>query len=99
MNTLFKYGGILYLIQLFFAMFGLYFWNLLNHSKAVKYCFFKEAEKKSKNSKLRSKITEPLASLSRPDPWMILWPGEGVVLLDLLYVSPSSACYHYGPAG
>jgi Lon-like ATP-dependent protease len=70
MNNFFaQYAGILYLVQLFFAIvIGIYFWNLLKKQQNNKMVTIRETEKETRKLKeMRSiKLTEPLSSLTRP---------------------------------
>ena len=64
-----KYGAILYLIQLVFAIIiGMYFWNLLKNQQSRRTVIVREAEKEINKLKhmRKIKLTEPLSSLTRP---------------------------------
>ncbi len=105
MNNFFiQYGGILYLIQLFFAIvIGLYFWNLLKSQQGRKTVVVKETEKETRKLKqMRSiRLTEPLSSLTRPASLDdVVGQPEGIDILR------SALCGHnpqhviiYGPPG
>ncbi|MGS0765286.1 ATP-dependent protease LonB [Syntrophomonas curvata] len=105
MNNFFiQYGGILYLIQLFFAIIiGLYFWNLLKNQQSRKTVVVKEAEKETRKLKQmrNTRLTEPLSSLTRPASLDdVVGQPEGIDILR------SALCGHnpqhviiYGPPG
>lgn len=105
MNNFFiQYGGILYLIQLFFAIIiGLYFWNLLKSQQSRKTVVVREAEKETRKLKqMRNiRLTEPLSSLTRPASLDdVVGQPEGIDILR------SALCGHnpqhviiYGPPG
>lgn len=80
-----KYGGILYLIQLFFAIvIGMYFWNLLKGQQSRKTVVIKEAEKETRKLKqMRNiRLTEPLSSLTRPATMDdVIGQSEGIDIL------------------
>ncbi|MEN6348589.1 MAG: ATP-dependent protease LonB [Syntrophomonas sp.] len=105
MNDLFvQYAGILYLIQLLFAVIiGLYFWNLLKNQQNSKTVVFKEAEKENRKLKqLRDiKLTEPLSSLTRPSRMSdVVGQAEGVdILRSALCGSNPQHVIIYGPPG
>lgn len=105
MNELFmKYGGILYLVQLFFAIvIGVYFWTLLKNQQTKKTSISREAEREiSKLRKMRNiKLSEPLASLTRPaDLNDVLGQKDGVDMLRsaLCGANPQHVII-YGPPG
>lgn len=105
MNNFFiQYGGILYLIQLFFAIIiGLYFWNLLKSQQSRKTVVVREAEKETRKLKqMRNiRLTEPLSSLTRPASLDdVVGQPQGIDILR------SALCGHnpqhviiYGPPG
>lgn len=105
MNDFFvQYGGILYLVQLFFAVvIGLYFWNLLKNQQSKKTVIVRESEKE--NSKLKQmrniKLSEPLASLTRPASLNhVVGQAEGIDMLRsaLCGANPQHVIV-YGPPG
>jgi len=105
MNNFFiQYGGILYLVQLFFAIvIGLYFWNLLKGQQSRKTVVVREAEKEtSKLKQMRSvKLTEPLSSVTRPSGLDdVVGQEEGIDLLKsaLCGANPQHIII-YGPPG
>lgn len=94
MNNFFlQYGGILYLIQLFFAVvIGLYFWNLLKNQQSRKSVFNKESEKESSKLKYLRNIhlSEPLSSLTRPSTFKeVLGQQEGIDFLRSALCGPN----------
>lgn len=99
-----KYGGILYLIQLFFAIvIGIYFWNLLKGQQSRKNVVIKEAEKETRKLKqMRNiKLTEPLSSLTRPSTMDdVVGQPEGIDILRsaLCNYNPQHVII-YGPPG
>jgi Lon-like ATP-dependent protease len=99
-----KYGGILYLIQLFFAVIiGLYFWNLLKSQQTRKTVVVKEAEKETRKLKqMRNiRLTEPLSSLTRPATMNdVVGQPEGIDILRsaLCNYNPQHVII-YGPPG
>jgi Lon-like ATP-dependent protease len=99
-----KYGYILYLIQLFFAIIiGMYFWNLLKGQQTRKTVVVKEAEKETRKLKLMRniKLTEPLSSLTRPAIMDdVVGQPEGIDLLRsaLCNYNPQHVII-YGPPG
>lgn len=99
-----KYGGILYLIQLFFAIIiGMYFWNLLKGQQSRKTVVIKEAEKETRKLKqMRNiKLTEPLSSLTRPSIMDdVVGQPEGIDILRsaLCNYNPQHVII-YGPPG
>jgi len=105
MNDFFmQYGGFLYLVQLFFGIvIGVYFWNLLKGQHGKKVVQVKASEKES--SKLRQmrnvKLTEPLASLSRPGSFSdIVGQEEGIAILRSALCGPNPQhVIIYGPPG
>jgi Lon-like ATP-dependent protease len=99
-----KYSGILYLIQLFFAVIiGLYFWNLLKNQQVRKYAYSKESDSESlKLRQLRKiKLTEPLSSLTRPtDLNDVIGQSEAVEMLRSALCGPNPQhVLIYGPPG
>lgn len=105
MNEFFiQYGGVLYLIQLFFAIvIGLYFWNLLKNQQSKKTVVVKEAEKEShKLKKMRNiKLTEPLSSLTRPSSLNdVVGQQTGIDILRSALCGPNPQhVIIYGPPG
>ncbi|HBK53722.1 ATP-dependent protease LonB [Syntrophomonas wolfei] len=105
MNEFFaQYSGILYLIQLFFAIvIGLYFWNLLKNQQSHKTVMVKESEKES--SRLRQmrniKLSEPLSSLTRPAQMDdIIGQKEAVSILRSALCGPNPQhVIIFGPPG
>jgi Lon-like ATP-dependent protease len=105
MNSFFaQYGGVLYLIQLFFAIvIGLYFWNLLKNQQNRKTVVVREAEKETRKLKqMRNiKLTEPLSSLTRPGKLDdVIGQAEGIDILRsaLCGYNPQHVII-YGPPG
>lgn len=105
MNEFFmRYGGILYLVQLFFAVvIGIYFWNLLRNQQSKKNVVFKESEKESiKLKKMRSiRLAEPLSSLTRPSRLEdVIGQEEGISILRSALCGPNPQhVIIYGPPG
>ena len=105
MNELFmQYGGILYLIQMFFGIvIGVYFWNMLKSQQSRKAVLVKSAEKEYRQlQQMRSvSLTEPLSSLSRPDSFEeILGQEEGIEILRSALCGPNPQhTIIYGPPG
>lgn len=105
MNDMFmRYGPMLYLIQLFFAVIiGLYFWNLLKNQNTSKTSMVRESEKE--NTKLKAmrdiRLTEPLSSLTRPgDMKEVVGQQQGIDLLRAaLCGSNPQHVIIYGPPG
>lgn len=103
-NFFMQYGGILYLVQLFFAIvIGMYFWNLLRSQQSKKTVFVKESEKESnKLRQLRNiKLSEPLSSLTRPGSLNdVIGQGDGINIMRsaLCGVNPQHIIV-YGPPG
>ncbi len=94
MNEFFmKYGGILYLVQLFFAIvIGVYFWNLLKSQQKGKSVMVRESEKeKTKLKEMRKiQLTEPLSSLSRPSSFQdVIGQEEGISILRSALCGPN----------
>lgn len=105
MNDFFlQYGGVLYLVQLFFAVvIGLYFWNLLKSQQSKKTVMVRESEKETYRLKqMRSiKLNEPLSSLTRPISLNdVVGQKEGIDMLRsaLCGVNPQHVIV-YGPPG
>ncbi|MGI6469645.1 MAG: ATP-dependent protease LonB [Syntrophomonadaceae bacterium] len=99
-----KYGAILYLIQLAFAIIiGMYFWNLLKNQQSRRTVIVREAEKEiNKLKHLRKiKLTEPLSSLTRPtDLSDVVGQEEGIDLLRSALCGPNPQhVIIYGPPG
>ncbi|MDD3268327.1 MAG: ATP-dependent protease LonB [Syntrophomonadaceae bacterium] len=105
MNDFFvQYAGILYLIQLIFAVIiGIYFWNLLKNQQSQKTVIVKEGEKESRKLKqMRNiKLSEPLSSLTRPSQLHeIVGQVEGVDVLRSALCGPNPQhVIIYGPPG
>ncbi len=105
MNNFFmQYGGILYLIQLFFAIvIGVYFWNLLKSQQKGKSVVIRESEKeKNRLKEMRNiKLTEPLSSLSRPTSFQdVVGQEEGISILRSALCGPNPQhVIIYGPPG
>ncbi len=105
MNEFFiKYGAVLYLIQLVFAVIiGIYFWNLLKNQQCRKSVVAKETEKET--HKLRQmrkvKLSEPLSSLTRPAQLSdVVGQEEGIDLLRSALCGPNPQhVIIYGPPG
>ncbi len=105
MNQFFmEYAGILYLVQLFFAVvIGLYFWNLLKSQQSKKTIVFKEAEKESRKLKqMRSiSLSEPLSSITKPsDLGDVIGQYDGISILKSALCGPNPQhVIIYGPPG
>ena len=105
MNEFFvQYSGILYLIQLFFAVvIGLYFWNLLKNQQSHKTVMVKESEKESyRLRQMRNiKLSEPLSSITRPAHMDdIIGQKEAVSILRSALCGPNPQhVIIYGPPG
>lgn len=105
MNDFFiQYGGILYIIQLFFAIvIGIYFWNLLKSQQKGKSVIVRESEKeKSRLREMRNiKLTEPLSSLSRPTTFQdVVGQEDGISILRSALCGPNPQhVIIYGPPG
>ncbi len=105
MNSFFmQYGGILYIIQLFFAVvIGLYFWNLLKTQQKGKTVMVHESEKeRNRLREMRSiKLTEPLSSLSRPSSFQdVVGQEEGINILRSALCGPNPQhILIFGPPG
>lgn len=105
MNEFFiQYAGILYLIQLFFAIvIGVYFWNLLKSQQKGKSVMVRESEKeKNKLKEMRNiKLTEPLSSLSRPSSFQdVIGQEDGISILRSALCGPNPQhVIIYGPPG
>jgi len=105
MNSFFaQYGGIFYLIQLFFAIvIGVYFWNLLKSQQKGKTAVVHESEKeKNRLREMRNiKLTEPLANLSRPSSFQdVVGQEEGIDILRSALCGPNPQhVIIYGPPG
>lgn len=105
MNEFFiQYAGVLYLIQLFFAIvIGVYFWNLLKSQQKGKSVMVRETEKeKTKLKEMRNiKLTEPLSSLSRPSSFKdVVGQEEGISILRSALCGPNPQhVIIYGPPG
>jgi len=105
MNEIFlRYGGVLYLVQFFFAVIiGIYFWTLLKGQKSRKTGIARESEKETMRLKqMRNvKLTEPLSSLTRPSNLSeVEGQTEGVdILRSALCGSNPQHVIIYGPPG
>jgi len=105
MNDFFmQYGGILYLVQLFFGIvIGMYFWNMLRSQQNKKAVLGRVSEKENvRLRQLRSvKLTEPLSSLSRPGTFSdIVGQEEGISILRSALCGPNPQhVIIYGPPG
>lgn len=105
MNSFFaQYGGIFYLIQLFFAIvIGVYFWNLLKSQQKGKTAVVHESEKeRNRLREMRNiKLTEPLANLSRPSSFQdVVGQEEGISILRSALCGPNPQhVIIYGPPG
>jgi len=105
MNELFlRYGGVLYLVQFFFAVvIGIYFWTLLKGQKSRKTGIARESEKETLRLKqMRSvKLSEPLSSLTRPANLNeVEGQAEGIdILRSALCGSNPQHVIIYGPPG
>lgn len=105
MNQFFmEYAGVLYLIQLFFAIvIGLYFWNLLKNQQNKKTVIVREAEKEGiKLKKMRNiRLSEPLSSITRPSSLSdVVGQQEGISLLKSALCGPNPQhVIIYGPPG
>lgn len=94
MNEIFiRYGPILYLIQLFFAIvIGVYFWNLLKSQQSRKTVVVRESEKEmTRLRQMRNcRLTEPLSSLTRPASLQdVVGQAEGLELLRSALCGPN----------
>ncbi len=99
-----EYAGILYLIQLFFAIvIGLYFWNLLKSQQSKKSVVFREAEKESRKLKQMRNISlsEPLSSLTKPTSLDdVIGQHDGISILRSALCGPNPQhVIIYGPPG
>lgn len=105
MNGFFvQYGGIFYLIQIFFSVvIGLYFWNMLKSQQGRKAVVVQSAEKEFRQlQEMRNiKLTEPLSSLSRPGSFSdIVGQEEGIEILRSALCGPNPQhVIIYGPPG
>ncbi len=105
MNEFFvKYGAVLYLIQLTFAVIiGLYFWNLLKSQQSRRSVVVREAEKETHKLKQmrKVKLSEPLSSLTRPNQLSdVVGQEEGIDLLRSALCGPNPQhVIIYGPPG
>lgn len=105
MNEFFvRYGAVLYLIQLIFAVIiGIYFWNLLKSQQCRKSVVVREAEKETHKLKQmrKVKLSEPLSSLTRPSHLSdVVGQEEGVDLLRSALCGPNPQhVIIYGPPG
>lgn len=103
-NAFSQYGGIFYLVQLFFMIvIGVYFWNLLKGQQFKRTITIKESEKDAqKLAEMRNiKLTEPLSSLTRPSTMDdIVGQKEGIdILRSALCASNPQHVIIYGPPG
>ncbi|MEQ8200732.1 MAG: ATP-dependent protease LonB [Syntrophomonadaceae bacterium] len=105
MNGFFaQYGGIFFLIQLFFSIvIGIYFWNLLKSQQGRKTVVTQSAEKEYRQlQQMRSvKLSEPLSSLSRPGSFSdIVGQQDGIEILRSALCGPNPQhVIIYGPPG
>lgn len=105
MNEFFiQYGGIFYIVQIFFSIvIGLYFWNMLKSQQGRKAVIVQSAEKEYRQlQEMRNiKLTEPLASLSRPGSFSdIVGQEEGIEILRSALCGPNPQhVIIYGPPG
>lgn len=105
MNEIFaRYGPVLYMIQLFFAVvIGLYFWNLLKGQQSRKTVLVKESEKEmAKLRQMRNcRLSEPLSSLTRPNSFHdVVGQDEGLEILRSALCGPNPQhVIIYGPPG
>lgn len=105
MNNFFaQYGGMFFLVQLFFSVvIGLYFWNLLKSQQGRKTVIVQSAEKEYRQlQQMRSvKLSEPLSSLSRPGHFNdIIGQQEGIDILRSALCGPNPQhVIIYGPPG
>jgi Lon-like ATP-dependent protease len=105
MNEIFaRYGPILYLIQLFFAIvIGIYFWNLLKSQQSRKIVLVRESDKESiRLREMRNiTLTEPLSSLTRPTSFCdVVGQNQGMDLLRSALCGPNPQhVIIYGPPG
>lgn len=105
MNNVFvQYGGIFFLIQLFFSIvIGVYFWNLLKSQQGRKAVIVQSTEKEYRQlQQMRSvKLSEPLSSLSRPGHFNdIIGQQEGIDILRSALCGPNPQhVIIYGPPG
>ncbi len=105
MNEFFvQYGGIFYLVQIFFSIvIGLYFWNMLKSQQGRKAVIVQSAEKEFRQlQEMRNiKLTEPLSSLSRPGSFGdIVGQEEGIDILRSALCGPNPQhVIIYGPPG
>ncbi len=99
-----RYGGVLYIIQLLFAIIiGIYFWTLLKNQQSKRTVLFKESDKETNRLKqMRSiKLSEPLSSLSRPSSFSdVIGQEEGIDILRSALCGPNPQhVIIYGPPG
>lgn len=98
------FGGILLLVQVFFAVvIGLYFWNLLKAQHTNKNVLERESKKElAKLKKLRSiSLSEPLTERTRPSSFAdIVGQMEGLKSLRAALCGPNPQhVIIYGPPG
>lgn len=99
-----RYGGVIYLIQFFFAaVIGIYFWTLLKNQQSKRSVVVKESEKETQRlQRMRSTcLTEPLSSLTRPASLDdVVGQEEAVDILRSALCGPNPQhVIIYGPPG
>lgn len=99
-----QYGGVIYLIQFFFAVvIGVYFWTLLKNQQGKKSVVVKESEKETQRlQRLRTNcLTEPLSSLTRPASLDdVIGQEEAIDILRSALCGPNPQhVILYGPPG
>ncbi|MEN6389388.1 MAG: ATP-binding protein, partial [Syntrophomonas sp.] len=105
LNQIFiQYGGVIYLIQFFFAVvIGVYFWTLLKNQQSKKNVVVKESERETQRlQRLRTNcLTEPLSSLTRPASLNdVIGQEEAVDILRSALCGPNPQhVILYGPPG
>lgn len=105
LNQIFvQYGGIIYLIQFFFAVvIGVYFWTLLKGQQSKKNVVVRESERETQRlQRLRTNcLTEPLSSLTRPASLNdVIGQEEAIDILRSALCGPNPQhVILYGPPG
>jgi Lon-like ATP-dependent protease len=99
-----QYGGVIYLIQFFFAVvIGVYFWTLLKGQQSKKNVVVKESERETQRlQRLRTNcLTEPLSSLTRPASLNdVIGQEEAIDILRSALCGPNPQhVILYGPPG
>ena len=99
-----KWGSILGLVQIFFAIvIGLYFWSLLQTQRGSKTAVDRESRKEMERLQALREIslTEPLSEKTRPSSFAeIIGQGEGLKGLRASLCSPNPQhVIVYGPPG